>query len=139
MAQNAANKHTTPSVFEKISQFLPIVGTLKTYRRDMLSGDVLAGLIVAIMLIPQGMAYALLAGLPPQVGLYASILPLILYGMLGTSRHLAVGPVAIVSLLTASSIGLLAAEGTPQYMQFAILFIIRFLKPIPFYPRTTEG
>ena len=69
------------------------------YNHQSLTSDALAGLIVAIMLVPQGMAYALLAGLPPQVGLYASIVPLIIYGLLGSSRTLAVGPVAIVSLM----------------------------------------
>jgi SulP family sulfate permease len=72
------------------------------------------------MLIPQGMAYALLAGLPPQVGLYASMLPLVIYGLLGTSRTLAVGPVAIVSILTASGVGLVAAEGSQEYVQLAL-------------------
>jgi SulP family sulfate permease len=72
------------------------------------------------MLVPQGMAYAILAGLPPQVGLYASILPLIVYGLLGTSRALAVGPVAIVSLLVASAIGPLAGSDSALYLQLAL-------------------
>lgn len=103
-----------------LERYLPIIATVRGYDRDKLVGDLIAGLIVAIMLIPQGMAYALLAGLPPQQGLYASILPLILYGLLGTSRTLAVGPVAIVSLLTAASVGTLAAEGSADYILLAI-------------------
>jgi SulP family sulfate permease len=81
----------------------------------------MAGLIVAIMLVPQGMAYALLAGLPPEVGLYASILPLILYGLLGSSRALAVGPVAIVSLMVASTVGAFAESGSADYLTAALL------------------
>jgi SulP family sulfate permease len=76
------------------------------------------------MLVPQSMAYALLAGLPPQVGLYASILPLIIYGLLGTSRTLAVGPVAIVSLLVASGITPLAEPGSAQYLQYALVLAL---------------
>ncbi|HFC12897.1 MAG TPA: solute carrier 26 family protein [Anaerolineae bacterium] len=101
-------------------RFFPIIGFLRTYKREYLSGDLIAGLIVAIMLIPQGMAYALLAGLPPQQGLYASILPVLIYGIFGTSRYLAVGPVAIVSLLTAASIGALAEGGSAEYATLAI-------------------
>ena len=80
-----------------------------------------AGIIVAIMLIPQGMAYALLAGLPAEVGLYASIAPLLLYALFGTSRALAVGPVAIVSLMVASSLSPIAAQGSAEYVAYAIL------------------
>jgi SulP family sulfate permease len=90
---------------QSLSRFLPFLDWLIHYRRADLVGDLMAGIIVAIMLVPQGMAYALLAGLPPQVGLYASIVPLIIYGLLGTSRTLAVGPVAIVSLLVISGVG----------------------------------
>ncbi|MCB2085782.1 MAG: sulfate permease, partial [Sphingomonadaceae bacterium] len=75
---------------------------------------------VTIMLIPQSLAYALLAGLPPVVGLYASILPLVAYALFGTSRTLAVGPVAVVSLMTASAAGAVAAQGTPEYLEAAI-------------------
>ncbi|MDT7946445.1 MAG: SulP family inorganic anion transporter, partial [Cyanobacteriota bacterium PSP.bin.10] len=78
------------------------------YQRSDLPGDLIAGLVVAILLVPQSMAYALLAGLPPQVGLYASILPVIVYGLLGSSRALAVGPVAIISLLVAAGLEPLA-------------------------------
>ncbi len=103
-----------------VSQYFPILSWLPAYRREDLVSDLLAGAIVAIMLVPQGMAYALLAGLPPQAGLYASIAPLIIYGVLGTSRTLAVGPVAIVSLLVASSVGALAESGSAEYVQLAL-------------------
>lgn len=84
--------------------YLPILDWSRTYTRDMLHADLLAAVIVTIMLIPQSLAYAMLAGLPPQLGLYASILPLVAYALFGTSRALAVGPVAVVSLMTASAI-----------------------------------
>jgi SulP family sulfate permease len=98
------------------------------YQRSDLPGDLIAGLVVAILLVPQSMAYALLAGLPPQVGLYASILPVIVYGLLGSSRALAVGPVAIISLLVAAGLEPLAGRvsgteslpGSPEYGQLAL-------------------
>ena len=84
----------------------------------------IAGIIVAVMLIPQSMAYAMLAGLPPQVGLYASMLPLVLYALLGTSRTLSVAPVAIMSLLTATSVGALATPGTSEYLTLALILAL---------------
>lgn len=89
------------------------------YRRAMLPGDISAGLVVAMMMIPQGMAYALVAGLPPVVGLYASILPPLLYALFGTSSTQSVGPMAIVSLMTASSLAPLAAAGSALYTVLA--------------------
>jgi SulP family sulfate permease len=103
-----------------ITDYLPFLDWLVHYRRQDLVGDLLGGVIVAIMLVPQGMAYAMLAGLPPQIGLYASIIPLIIYGLLGTSRTLAVGPVAIVSLLVASGVAPLADPGSAEYLQLAL-------------------
>ncbi|MCL4295295.1 MAG: solute carrier family 26 protein [Anaerolineae bacterium] len=103
-----------------LSRFLPFLDWLVHYQRANLVGDLMAGIIVAIMLVPQGMAYALLAGLPPQVGLYASIAPLIIYGLLGTSRTLAVGPVAIVSLLVVSGVSPLAEPGSATYIQLVL-------------------
>ncbi|HXV44917.1 MAG TPA: solute carrier family 26 protein [Anaerolineae bacterium] len=105
---------------QSLSRFLPFLDWLIHYRRADLVGDLMAGIIVTIMLVPQGMAYALLAGLPPQVGLYASIVPLIIYGLLGTSRTLAVGPVAIVSLLVISGVSPLADPGSAQYIQLVL-------------------
>ena len=83
-------------------------------------GDLIAGVTTAVMLVPQGMAYAMLAGLPPVVGLYASMLPLIVYGLLGTSRQLAVGPVAMISLLVASSVEQLGLTGQPEAVAIAL-------------------
>lgn len=94
----------------------PLATTLASYRRDRFVGDLVAGLVVAVMLVPQAMAYAMLAGLPPQVGLYASIVPLILYAVLGTSNSLAVGPVAMVSLLVFTGVGALATPGSPEFI-----------------------
>lgn len=90
------------------------------YNRTTLSSDLVAAVIVTLMLIPQSLAYAALAGLPPEVGLYASIAPLLLYAVFGSSRVLAVGPVAIVSLMTATAIGDLAQAGSPAYWALAI-------------------
>jgi SulP family sulfate permease len=94
------------------------------YSRSDLNGDVSAGLTIGAMLVPQAMAYALLAGLPPQVGLYAATLPVLVYALLGTSRQLAVGPVAIVSLLTATALGELAPTGTTGYLAAAALLAL---------------
>ena len=99
---------------------LPILEWGRGYDRNTLTSDLMAALIVTVMLIPQGLAYALLAGLPPEVGLYASIAPLVLYAILGTSRVLAVGPVAVVSLMTASAIGQHAVTGSQEYWSVAI-------------------
>ena len=93
---------------------------LRHYRRPLLAGDLTAGLIVTVMLIPQSLAYALLAGLPPEVGLYASIAPLLAYAIFGSSMTLAVGPVAVASLMTASALGPLAAAGSAQYVALAM-------------------
>lgn len=94
---------------------------LRSYQRGDLRGDLTAGLTTAVMLVPQAMAYAMLAGLPPIVGLYASTIPLALYALLGSSRHLAVGPVAMVSLLVASGVGALAGAGTADYVLYAVI------------------
>jgi SulP family sulfate permease len=93
---------------------------LRTYRPAWLAGDITAGLIVTVMLIPQSLAYALLAGLPPEVGLYASILPIVAYALLGSSMTLAVGPVAVASLMTASALQPLATAGSAEYVALAV-------------------
>ena len=90
------------------------------YNRTTLSSDLVAAVIVTLMLIPQSLAYAALAGRPAEVGLYASIAPLLLYAVFGSSRVLAVGPVAVVSLMTATAIGDLAQAGSPAYWALAI-------------------
>ncbi|MGR3758124.1 MAG: SulP family inorganic anion transporter [Tranquillimonas sp.] len=89
----------------RLGRFLPVLDWGSRYDGEKLSGDLIAAVIVTIMLIPQSLAYALLANLPPEAGIYASILPIILYAIFGTSRTLAVGPVAVVSLMTAAAIG----------------------------------
>ena len=104
----------------KLLPSIPMLEWGRRYDRETLISDLVAALIVTVMLIPQSLAYALLAGLPPEVGLYASVAPLILYAIFGTSRVLAVGPVAVVSLMTAAAIGEHAAIGTPAYWAFAI-------------------
>ena len=92
----------------------------RSYSKTSFSSDMVAALIVTVMLIPQSLAYALLAGLPPEVGLYASVAPLLLYALLGSSRVLAVGPVAVVSLMTAAAVAEHAASGTHAYWQVAM-------------------
>lgn len=91
------------------------------YDREALTGDLVAAVIVTIMLIPQSLAYAMLAGLPPEVGIYASVAPLLAYAVFGSSKVLAVGPVAVVSLMTASAVGQFAAQGSPEYWEAAIV------------------
>lgn len=104
-----------------ISNWIPALQWIPNYQKANFSGDLFAGITVAMMLIPQAMAYASLAGLPPYIGLYASVLPLIVYALLGTSRQLAVGPVAMVALLVASGIGAIAEVGSDQYIALAIM------------------
>ena len=99
----------------------PILDWLPNYNKGWLKGDIGAGLTVGVMLIPQGMAYASIAGLPAVYGLYASIVPLLIYAIFGTSRQLAVGPVAMVSLLTATAIGSFQGLATSDYILYAIL------------------
>lgn len=108
----------------KLKTFIPALSWLGSYDKRNLGPDLMAGLIVAVMLVPQGMAYALLAGLPPVTGLYASTLPLIAYALFGSSRQLAVGPVAIVSLLTLSGVSLLAEPGSAEFITLAALLAL---------------
>ncbi len=108
----------------RIQRYLPMLDWARAYDRTTLTNDVVAAIIVTIMLIPQSLAYAMLAGLPPEVGLYASILPLVAYALFGTSRTLAVGPVAVVSLMTASAVGQVAAQGTADYLTAAIVLAL---------------
>lgn len=101
-------------------RFFPVLEWLPGYSGHQFKGDLSAGITVGVMLIPQGMAYAMLAGLNPIHGLYAVTVPLILYGVLGTSRQLAVGPVAMIALITASGLGAIASPGSGQYFQLAV-------------------
>ncbi|MCD6003265.1 sulfate permease [Halomonas sp. IOP_6] len=102
-------------------RYFPILTWLPHYHKRLLGADILAGLIVTVMVIPQSLAYALLAGLPAVVGLYASILPQLLYTFLGTSRTLAVGPVAIIALMTGAALSSVATPGSPDYLQAALV------------------
>lgn len=115
-----------------LKSILPIFSWLPNYKKEWLKGDISAGLTVGVMLIPQGMAYASIAGLPAVYGLYASIVPILIYAFLGTSRQLAVGPVAMVSLLTATAIGSFQGLSNSDYISYAILLallvgVIQFL------------
>ena len=114
------DRNTDMKLTAIFTQYLPILTWGKTYNRASFTNDLTAAVIVTIMLIPQSLAYAMLAGLPPQMGLYASILPITLYAVFGTSRSLAVGPVAVVSLLTAASISHIATPGSEDYIFAAI-------------------
>lgn len=124
MATQSVDLQQSLTAPARLRQFLPFTDWLVHYRREDLLGDVIAGIITAIVLVPQGMAYALLAGLPPEVGLYTSIVPLIVYGLLGTSRALAVGPVAMISLLVASGIGQLNPATTNEYIGMALMLAL---------------
>lgn len=103
-----------------LRRYIPVFDWGRTYNKHQFSNDMIAAIIVTIMLIPQSLAYALLAGLPPEMGLYASILPIVLYAIFGTSRALAVGPVAVVSLMTAAAIGQVAEAGSMGYAMAAL-------------------
>ncbi len=104
-----------------LKRYLPILTWLPHYHKRLLGADLLAGLIVTVMVIPQSLAYALLAGLPAVVGLYASILPQLIYTLFGTSKTLAVGPVAIIALMTGAALSSVAVTGTETYLQAALI------------------
>jgi SulP family sulfate permease len=95
-----------------VKKFFPILTWSKDYRLDFFRDDVIAAIIIAMLLVPQSLAYALLAGLPPQLGLYASILPLLIYAIFGTSSTLSVGPFAISSIMTASALATVFPDGS---------------------------
>ena len=110
-----------PETIARLSRrYMPILDWGRRYDGNALTNDLVAAVIVTIMLIPQSLAYALLAGLPPEAGIYASIVPIILYSLFGTSRALAVGPVAVVSLMTAAAIGDVVEQGTAGYAAAAL-------------------
>jgi SulP family sulfate permease len=127
----------TRKVPNLLRRYVPILTWGAEYSGRTLTNDLVVAVIVSIMLIPQSLAYATLAGLPPEVGLYASMAPLILYAVFGTSRSLSVGPVAVTSLMTLAAVAPIAAQGTPEYLRAAmtlaflaglILIILGFLK-----------
>jgi len=107
-------------VSKLLVSYLPILEWGRMYNRKTFTNDVVVALIVSIMLIPQSLAYAQLAGLPPEIGLYASMAPLILYAVFGTSRSLSVGPVAVTSLMTLAAVAPIAIQGTPEYLAAAM-------------------
>lgn len=109
---------------QRLARYLPMLAWARHYDRAAATKDSLAALIVTLMLIPQSLAYAMLAGLPPVTGLYASMLPLIAYTLFGTSRTLAVGPVAVVSLMTAAALGPLFSPGSAEYAAAAMLLAL---------------
>lgn len=105
-------------------RYFPVLSWLPHYHRRLLGADALAGVIVTMMVIPQSLAYALLAGLPAVVGLYASILPQLVYTLFGTSRTLAIGPVAIIALMTAAALSQVAMPGTAAYVEAALVLAV---------------
>lgn len=105
----------------KLDRYLPILRWGRHYQRQQAIHDGMAAVIVTFMLVPQALAYAVLAGLPAQVGLYASMLPLVVYAVLGSSSTLAVGPVAVAALMTATAIAPFAAQSTALGMQAAVI------------------
>ncbi len=107
-----------------LKRFFPFLGWFKDYGSVSLRTDLLSGLTVALVLIPQSMAYAQLAGLPAYYGLYASFLPPMIAALFGSSKQLATGPVAVVSLMTSASLEPLATAGSPGYIAYAILLAL---------------
>lgn len=107
-----------------LSRLMPAWRSYPSYRRADLGLDVIAGVTVAVMLVPQAMAYAMLAGLPPVVGLYASTVPMAIYALLGTSRQLSVGPAAMDSLLVLAGVSLVATPGTAAYISAAVTLML---------------
>ena len=106
-----------------IKKYIPL-GLEQPYNKNLLMKDLIAGLTLFVMLVPQGMAYAMLAGLPPVMGLYASTIPLIIYALLASSRHLSVGPTAITSLLVFSGISSIREPGSQDYITLVILLAL---------------
>ena len=112
------------SLSSLLRRYFPILDWGTRYNSKTFANDLIVAAIVTVMLIPQSLAYAMLAGLPAQVGLYASIAPLVLYAIFGTSRSLAVGPVAVASLMTAAAAATVASQGTPEYLGAAIALAV---------------
>ncbi|MBN9504755.1 MAG: sulfate permease [Altererythrobacter sp.] len=108
----------------RLARYLPILDWGCAYNGSALTNDLVAAGIVTIMLIPQSLAYAMLAGLPPEVGLYASILPIIAYALFGTSRTLAVGPVAVISLMTLTAASSVAPPGSAEFIAAALVLAL---------------
>lgn len=107
-----------------LARYFPVLEWGRTYSGQILANDLVAAVIVTIMLIPQSLAYSMLAGLPPVIGLYASMAPLLAYAVFGTSRTLAVGPVAVISLMTAAAASQVATAGSPEYIAAALILAL---------------
>ena len=115
-----------------MKNIFPFLDWISSYKKTDFVKDLLAGITVGIVLVPQGMAYAMIAGLPPVHGLYASLFPVLVYALLGTSRKIAVGPVAMDSLLVAVGLGTLAITGVENYIKMVVVLalmvgVIQFL------------
>ena len=108
----------------RLARYLPVLDWGRAYNGTALTNDLVAAGIVTIMLIPQSLAYAMLAGLPPEVGLYASILPIVAYALFGTSRALAVGPVAVISLMTLTAASSVAPPGSGEFIAAALVLAL---------------
>ena len=106
---------------KNLKRLIPILEWLPNYNKSRFRGDFIAGITVAIILIPQGIAYALIAGLPPIYGLYCALIPQIVYAIFGSSRQVAIGPVAMDSLIVATGVSTLALAGSDSYIAIAIL------------------
>ena len=103
-----------------MENFLPIVAWVRDYEPSWFKKDLLAGLTLGVILIPQGIAYATIAGLPPQYGLYTALIPQLIYALLGTSRQLAIGPAAMDSLIVGAGLSTLAQVGTEHFIAMAM-------------------
>ena len=106
---------------QNIGRRLPLTRWLKGYGKDSIKRDAIAGITVGVMLVPQAMAYATIAGMPPVYGLYASLVPLLLYPLFGSCRHIAAGPIAIDMLIVAAGLGALATPGSARYIELALM------------------
>ena len=105
--------------------YLPIWGTVANYRRDDFSHDLVAGLVLGVITVPQAIAYAFLAGLPPQAGLYACLVPMVIYAIVGSSKHLVVGPVAVAALMVASAVGEFAPAYSDAYLGITTILCLQ--------------
>ena len=115
-----------------LKKHIPILDWLPNYRKEWLKGDIYSGITIGFLLIPQGIAYALIAGLPPIYGLYTAMIPQVVYAFLGTSRQLSIGPAAMDSLIVLSGVSALAAIGSEHFITFAILlaFLVGFFTEV---------
>ena len=107
-----------------LSRWLPGLLWLENYNQSLFTRDLSSGIVIAFMLIPQGMGYAMVAGLPPETGLYACIIPPVIYALLGTSNKISTGPVALDSILIITGLSVLAEPGSPRYLELAVALTI---------------